>query len=461
MSDKQAETAAPTMDSCWPWDRLPGTTALRGWAEEIGRNCREERGIDHWRLTGKAVVIVNDDMNYVREVMRTVAKTAGIQLSVIPVSEVLDLPKPSGLRSLAPVLVYLESERWMQSEPNEDEDPEYTSRVRQFQADLSAWLRDFNPGHPVLFAVAAYKLDDVAAPLRRVGGFDRFFALPAQSLEFLGEQFLGEVGHEHCGASLMDSAAKIGKLLKSNFAEPEQQALAVLALQRLAVREDRQLEFTDLVHLSSHDLLEEDDDKRRKQEESRQIAYHEAGHAVLSILESDGGNIPDYTSIVPGASGFGGITVESYGYHLNKGEALRSYDDFRHQIRISLGGRAAEEIAYGAGQVGNGASGDLNSASSMAWDAFARWGFAPSQERPGQSGSNLQVILGKPYEAEYLRITALVRQFLEEEYRAVTELLQQHRPLLDLVTERLLWDPVVDQAEMAEMYQKYLEERPA
>jgi len=43
----------------------------------------------------------------------------------------------------------------------------------------------------------------------------------------------------------------------------------------------------------------------------------------------------------------------------------------------------------------------------------------------------------------------------------VTELLQQHRPLLDLVTERLLWDPVVDQAEMAEMYQKYLEERPA
>jgi len=301
----------------------------------------------------------------------------------------------------------------------------------------------------------------LAAPLRRVGGFDRFFALPAQSLEFLGEQFLGEVGHGHCGTSLMDSAAKTGKLLKSNFAEPEQQALAVLALQRLAVREDRLLEFTDLVHLSSHDLLEEDDDKRRKQEENRQIAYHEAGHAVLSILESDGGNIPDYTSIVPGASGFGGITVESYGYHLNKGEALSSYDDFCRQIRISLGGRAAEEIAYGAGQVGNGASGDLSSASSMAWDAFARWGFAPSQERPGQSGSNLQVILGKPYEAEYLRITALVRQFLEEEYRAVTELLQQHRPLLDLVTERLLWDPVVDQAEMAEMYQKYLEERSA
>jgi hypothetical protein len=40
---------------------------------------------------------------------------------------------------------------------------------------------------------------------------------------------------------------------------------------------------------------------------------HEAGHALIAILDSGGANIPDYVSVSPG-KGFLGVSVESYGY---------------------------------------------------------------------------------------------------------------------------------------------------
>ena len=69
-------------------------------------------------------------------------------------------------------------------------------------------------------------------------------------------------------------------------------------------------------------------------------------------------------------------------------------------------------------------------------------------EKPGASGSNLSIVIGTPSPSEFAHTEALVRGFLATEYAAVTELLRANRRLLDTITERLLWDPVIDQSKL-------------
>jgi cell division protease FtsH len=107
----------------------------------------------------------------------------------------------------------------------------------------------------------------------------------------------------------------------------------------------------------------------------RSVAAHEAGHAAVAILDSNGKNIPDYWSIVPGAD-FKGVVAESIAYRESLG-GRTTYADFRHQIRVRLAGRAAEELAFGPENISSGACGDLESVWKRSSRAFGRWGFAP------------------------------------------------------------------------------------
>lgn len=453
--EKASLPDAESLKDVWPWDRFVGIAPIQAWASDLQRAVEAKADIDAWALAGRAVVIVNSDEAYCREALRCVAATSGMKFVPIPVSEVLELSPPSAFRSMAPLLVYLEPGRWMQAEGDEDESAEDAERVEQFQSQLVDGLRDFNPGRPVVFAVSAIKLDDVSERLRQVGLFERFMTLPQRSLEMVGMDFIDKLGRERCGASMLDSPGKVGKLISWSFGQLEQRDLALLSMKRIHVREKRLLEFLDLVHITTHDLLEEGIPQPVQEAVRRQTAYHEAGHAVVSVLETGGKDVPDYTSIVPGASGFGGITVESYGFYYAKGDDQTTYQDFRQKVRIGLGGRAAEELSVGAENISNGASGDLESATKSAWSAFAHWGFTPSMEDPGRSESNLAVVFGKATDSEFAHFEKLIRDFLATEYRVVREMLTANRALLDDVAERLMWDPVVDQDELTAICAKH------
>jgi hypothetical protein len=76
-------------------------------------------------------------------------------------------------------------------------------------------------------------------------------------------------------------------------------------------------------------------------------------------------------------------------------------------------------------------------------------------EKEGQSGSNLSIIRGTPTPSEYAHVEKLVREFVAEEYRYVIKTLTDNRGLLDDVAARLLWDPIVDQDELAELCIKH------
>jgi cell division protease FtsH len=85
------------------------------------------------------------------------------------------------------------------------------------------------------------------------------------------------------------------------------------------------------------------------------VAYHEAGHAIMGVL------VPDYdtvrkVSIIPrGAAG--GITFFQPSEE-NADSAMYTKEYLLSQIKVALGGRAAEEIIYGKYKVTTGASSD-------------------------------------------------------------------------------------------------------
>jgi ATP-dependent Zn protease len=184
-------------------------------------------------------------------------------------------------------------------------------------------------------------------------------------------------------------------------------------------------------------------------------AYHEAGHALMAVLEYEGQNIPDYISVLPGASGFAGVTMQSLGFLAKMDASDKTYLNFKRDIRVSLGGRAGEEILVGPERITNGASSDLASATNSAKRAFQYWGFCSAMDTPGKSEANLCVISDPPTSSELQHIEKMVRDFLAQEYKIVRDKLIANKSLLDEVANHLMRDNVVDQDELAEICKKY------
>lgn len=102
--------------------------------------------------------------------------------------------------------------------------------------------------------------------------------------------------------------------------------------------------------------------KDRNEEDKRITAYHEAGHAVLTYFLTD--KKVSEISISPTTSGAGGFTVTEF----NEDKSLRPIKDYRNEITMMYGGRAAEYV-LGEGDLKNvsgGAVQDIHEATKLA-----------------------------------------------------------------------------------------------
>jgi cell division protease FtsH len=163
--------------------------------------------------------------------------------------------------------------------------------------------------------------------------------------------------------------------------------------------------------------------------------------------------VPDYASILA-AWDFQGITVESYAY-LNARDECRTWRHLRHSLRISLAGRAAEELTCGREGFSTGCESDLNRATSNALLAFTRYGFDPDEDE-SHNGRCLAVFERESVTpSERARVEGVVRQFLAREYKHVLGVLDAHRQLLEAIAERLLEKSILHQQDVAELWRGF------
>jgi cell division protease FtsH len=178
----------------------------------------------------------------------------------------------------------------------------------------------------------------------------------------------------------------------------------------------------------------------------------------MAVVDSNGQNIPDYVSVVP-CEDFAGVLVQSYEFRLSAG-TTETYTSMCRKVRLSLAGRAAEELHVGSAMISSGSRTDLSFATELAGEAFAFWGFAPGMDDEELAGSNLAVVDAETITpSEFAHIERLVREFLAAEYEKVKEVLSANNSLLDLVAEQLVLHEVLDRDAIAALMRADMEAR--
>jgi len=456
-SSSNSEIILEDLSDAYSWSQIDGHEKLKFWSDEIKISCHKESHKPYWDMIGKGMILVNGEPDYCSKILKTVAKHADINYAIVGGNDILNLPSIKELEKLAPLIIYLKPGRWKRCNKfeSEQETPEESEQFTSFRNKLIGWMAEFSPKSPVIFITSTGDLNEyVDEKLMRVGAFDLFMSLPEKSIELCGREFIKDLGEDLCEHSLTTNYGKIGHLVCSY--DDRKRDLTLLALKRIHHDKKRKLEYIDLVDTDLHDLIEEGLIQEKDHHKRLQTAYHEAGHSLMNILEYEGQNVPDYTSILPGASGFGGVSVVSHGYLYKVGDDdTETFIRLRRRIRVLLGGRAGEEVLVGPEKISSGASNDLEKATQYARNAFSFAGFAPAMDEPGQSESNLTVIYGDPTETEYAHIEKLTREFLAYEYKTVRDKLNQNKIILEDIAKCLIDDPILDQNELAKICKKH------
>jgi cell division protease FtsH len=173
------------------------------------------------------------------------------------------------------------------------------------------------------------------------------------------------------------------------------------------------------------------------QEERRIFAYHEAGHALVAHFLPQCDPIHKVSIVARGMSG---------GYTLALPEEDRTVitrSKFECQLAFALGGRAAEELAFG--EVTTGAANDLEHVTEMARAMVTRYGMSEKLGPMTFGQKEELVFLGKEI-GEQRDYSEAVAQEIDEEVRRIVhtaherakQVLAEHRDRLDSVAERLI-----------------------
>jgi cell division protease FtsH len=161
------------------------------------------------------------------------------------------------------------------------------------------------------------------------------------------------------------------------------------------------------------------------EKERRILAYHEAGHALMSHLMGEVGHLQKVT-IVSRGSALG------YTLHLpSEDRYLDSKEELIDILKIALAGRAAEQVVFG--RVTNGAAGDLEKATEIARAMVFEWGMS-------------DMVTSRTLRADNYALSEETKRVRDNEQALLTDnayaeavrLIEKHRSSLDRLSQALL-----------------------
>ncbi len=175
------------------------------------------------------------------------------------------------------------------------------------------------------------------------------------------------------------------------------------------------------------------------EDEKRMTAFHEAGHAIVSINEPASDPIHKAT-IIPRGRALGMVMRlperDNYSYHRDKMYA---------NLSVAMGGRVAEELIFGYDKVSSGASSDIQYATGLARDMVTRWGMSDVLGPLQYAEADEEVFLG--YSMNRARqmsnetavmIDQEIKRIVEGGYNQAKKLLTKHKKQLHALAEALL-----------------------
>ena len=204
-----------------------------------------------------------------------------------------------------------------------------------------------------------------------------------------------------------------------------------------AARKDRKLvahqDFLDAVDRIIGGL-----EKRTKvitENEKNTIAFHEAGHAVVSWLVEFASPLVK-VSIVPRGQSLGAA------WYLPEERAITTTEQIFDEMCAALGGRAAEEIMFG--KISTGALSDLEKVTKQAYSMVSIYGLNERIGNRSYYDSRGENSFTKPYSEETARIIdEEVSAVIEKAYDRAKDILATNRDKLETLAQSLLDNEVI------------------
>jgi len=167
-------------------------------------------------------------------------------------------------------------------------------------------------------------------------------------------------------------------------------------------------------------------------ERKKLVAYHEAGHAIIGVL------MPSYdevrkVSIIPRGDA-GGVTFFQPSSD-ERGMYTKEY--LLSQIKVALGGHAAEELMYGKDSVTTGASSDFAQVHAIAREMVTTYGMSEAVGKINVDVSALSQQTAYLVDLEVHRIT-------DECYSEVLDMLSSRKTDLVALKDILIRDEIID-----------------
>jgi len=167
-------------------------------------------------------------------------------------------------------------------------------------------------------------------------------------------------------------------------------------------------------------------------ERKKLVAYHEAGHAIIGVL------MPSYdevrkVSIIPRGDA-GGVTFFQPSSD-ERGMYTKEY--LLSQIKVALGGHAAEELMYGKESVTTGASSDFAQVCAIAREMVMTYGMSEAIGKINTDASTLSQQTAYLVDLEVHRIT-------DECYSEVLDILSSRKTDLVALKDILIRDEIID-----------------
>jgi cell division protease FtsH len=169
-------------------------------------------------------------------------------------------------------------------------------------------------------------------------------------------------------------------------------------------------------------------------------AYHESGHALVGML-TPGADPVRKVSIIPRGLALG-VTISTP----DSDRVSYSREELEAKVRVSLGGRAAEEVIYGS--ITSGAESDIQQLTQIARQMVGRWGMSdaigPVAVLPADGQGPFLPGVSETAESTQQLIDEEVRRLVENAHEEVTRLLVDHREQLENLAQALLKSETLD-----------------
>lgn len=426
------------------WDFIPESSAIKRWTTELTIASTQEFCVETWDVLGHAVVIESDDIEAVRTLVHHIAGEGNMQLHLIDRDQITNCKDwIEAIPTDEPALVYLEPGLWLKNKLSDDDSsPEWAEcqthdddKAYFFRKELAEFIETKGCKQPIVFVTAVESVSQLDASLRRAGLFDRRVKAPDLEYEDVARAFIAETGPDLLDESVHFDLKRVGCLVRNEFSDQRRRNIFQKAVKRLAWRNGGKVSYKELVQFAAYGTAEVDD-RLDPPEIRRRHAVHEAGHALITYFDSKDKIPPEYCSVVK-RGGTHGIMVRAFEAHERISDDL-SYQDITHNIRVALGGRAAEHLLLGAIDASaRGARGDLKTATNLAGSLFGSWGHSDDLSSDAAAASNLAVTVGKATDSECLHVEKKIRDYLQQQFGIVLEILKEHIELLELTVTAL------------------------